>query len=656
MALLSRWYQSLVEKGDWETLFRAAMYDEEVFAVFLQHATTSQCHNDKASTTPTTTIQKGRRTLLDCLVHHYLVQPSFLTRVERLESSSPDIVNAEVEGIMKIRGEEQSERQKAHATRSPCDATVTATAKAAEIRSPASIQARAPSLPDDCSGVTYRAEDWPPATPASVAAAARFFARGLAYREIHDEVLPHAEALLHTALCLRGCCCSSRGCSGGAVPADSSVEARATRDAAAAARYGSHISLRGVPPNDSLQILPPPPPPPAIQEDPVGATATTTAATWVDLVSSWAALVSECGRTPSMSHRLALLTDFTDAYEQLIAPLPEQTTMLLDSTHPAGGARSMDGPYWRSGAVVAQRSVVRMLAYLCSDPPSHSASASSRYNDHDDDVPQGQGQTVDNDGSPVTAAVTALHHHSNLLSQANRVFLESPDCISRRFAVRAIALISGGFDDRRCHVYRTETLTHVVTVMVPEFICYAGVGFLYAYTRFLADNRWLSSTPKSIGSLRMPRLQGSPLRRAVFSAAVCGGLGVCSHSLVDYLAARRRRYLFDVSPAPSAADELERVESTLRSVRRWQLGSYLTTGVLLAGTLLPLQSVTFPRFMGDVCWRFPFVPRLFPALVGLPSRSKCLIPYVLLPTLTVSCSSIIRDKTRAPVYDRWILK
>lgn len=67
-----------------------------------------------------------------------------------------------------------------------------------------------------------------------------------------------------------------------------------------------------------------------------------------------------------------------------------------------------------------------------------------------------------------------------------------------------------------------------------------------------------------------------------------------------------------------------------------QLSTYLITGTALACSLLPLTSVTFPKFMGDVAWRHPFVPRLFPAILGMHAASRCLVPFIFAPFTIIS--------------------
>eukprot|EP00796_Vickermania_ingenoplastis_P008674 gene8674-6097_t len=266
-----------------------------------------------------------------------------------------------------------------------------------------------------------------------------------------------------------------------------------------------------------------------------------------------------------------------------------------------------------STSIFAGRAAVRLLAYLCSDPEA--------FGPH---------------------AVTALHRASGVMEGANRISVHSRDFVSRRFAICCLTLMGGMGGDRRL-VMRTETTTEIVTRIVPEFCIYAGCCFPYAFARFLVGGRRQAAAAEAAAvqglgpaALRLLRWRGTAAQRAALSSAVCGAIGVMSHSGLEFALSRRRAAL---ALEPDGAERVSRVARV----------AYAGTAAVLACTCLRLQSVEFPRWMGDVCWRAPFLPRFFPAVVGLPSASPRLIPFVVAPFLAVSAA--LWDMSRAGPYD-----
>lgn len=242
---------------------------------------------------------------------------------------------------------------------------------------------------------------------------------------------------------------------------------------------------------------------------------------------------------------------------------------------------------------------------------------------------------------------------------------------------------SSSFQDVRNaerELYRVEAYTYASSVVKPEAMAYGGGGFAYALARF-----WASTPSSSRNSdfhrggsskwrWRMSRWGGvhdfaaflSPeqqirhrfitiLCRASLSAVSCALLGVYSHSLLDW---RRTQLLLSPAllSASSGVDEKifesditesylkKDLRNSYRVIRREAI-TYSVTSVLLAATAWRVQSVSFPQWMGDVCFRFPWMIRLFPAVVGLSpssfssfavSSSRSLVPYVVAPFLFVS--------------------
>ncbi|KAG5475628.1 hypothetical protein LSCM4_04210 [Leishmania orientalis] len=250
-------------------------------------------------------------------------------------------------------------------------------------------------------------------------------------------------------------------------------------------------------------------------------------------------------------------------------------------------------------------------------------------------------------------AVAQLQYKSDILNHVNKVYVTTPDFVSWRFSVRCMSL-AGGFNEDRSDVEYTELLTRVVSQALPEFLSYFLVTFFYARFR-LYPQRVRGITPRWLVR-----------QRAGFSALYCAFLGVYCNFLLEYRvhehrvlyelrksrelrrrrAAERRGVPYDKNPY------FDNLEGVTRRVYMMQLSAYTFTGLGLAVSMLPLTSVKFPKVMGDVAWRHPFVPRLFPALLGMHAASRCLIPFVVAPFTAVSLAKYGNWGTT--LYDRYV--
>ncbi|KAK7195281.1 hypothetical protein NESM_000453800 [Novymonas esmeraldas] len=250
-------------------------------------------------------------------------------------------------------------------------------------------------------------------------------------------------------------------------------------------------------------------------------------------------------------------------------------------------------------------------------------------------------------------AVAQLQYKSDILNHVNKVYVTTPDFVSWRFSVRCMSL-AGGFNEDRSDVEYTELLTRAVTQGLPEFFSYFLVTFAYARFRFY-PKRVRGITPRWLAR-----------QRACFSAFYCAILGVFCNSVLEYRihehrvlyelrksqemrrrrGAERRKVAYDKNPY------FDSLEGVTRRVYMMQLSAYTVTGLGLAVSMLPLTSVRFPKFMGDVAWRHPFVPRLFPSLLGMHAASRCLIPFVVAPFTAVSLAKAGNGGTT--LYDRYV--
>lgn len=324
-------------------------------------------------------------------------------------------------------------------------------------------------------------------------------------------------------------------------------------------------------------------------------------------------------------HRLAALSDLISQcavpldYHEFLAGA--QHIPLLESLAAPDDVQPLVSTY-------TQRAVMRLTPYLCAGPRRSGAE------------------------SPDVA--TQLQHGSQLGSLANKIFMESQDYVSRRFALRTAATLSGlvHYDDGKSGMssalIRTEVTSRVVTEVSSEFTVYAATAFLYSLVRFAIAGRGAG------GALCTG---GRPLKRCCLTAGLCGGLGVWSHSLLDIRTSRKRArasYCWHTHTSASR-DPAEAERLLMHRIFRMQAATYVGTLTLLTATTLRLVAVRFPRWMGDVCFNFPLVPQLFPAVVGLPTRGpQSLIPFTIVPFFAV-CGWRY-DRSQCSVYDSLVLQ
>ncbi|KEG10543.1 hypothetical protein DQ04_03601080 [Trypanosoma grayi] len=269
-----------------------------------------------------------------------------------------------------------------------------------------------------------------------------------------------------------------------------------------------------------------------------------------------------------------------------------------------------------------QRSVLRLLAYIFCD-----------------DV--------------LTDAVAQLQYKSDILNHVNKVYVDTPDFVSWRFSVRVMSL-AGGFNEDRGDVEYTEALTRIVTRTIPEFLVYFTVTFVYAMFRHY-PRRVRGITPRWLAR-----------HRALFSASYCALLGVYVNSFLEYRL-HQHRLLYELRKSQEyrrrrgaarrgveypANPYFDSLDGVTRRISSMQCTAYGVTGMALLVSLLPLAPVKFPKWMGDVAWRHPFVPRLFPALLGMHTASRCAVPFVLAPFVTLTIARA--NGWGATLYDRYV--
>nr|CCC94786.1 conserved hypothetical protein [Trypanosoma congolense IL3000] len=275
-----------------------------------------------------------------------------------------------------------------------------------------------------------------------------------------------------------------------------------------------------------------------------------------------------------------------------------------------------------SRSYFSQRSVLRLLSYIFCD-----------------DV--------------LTDAVAQLQYKSDILNHVNKVYVDTPDFVSWRFSVRVLSL-AGGYNEDRSDVEYTEALTRLVTRTIPEFLVYFTVTFVYAMFRHY-PRRVRGITPRWLAR-----------HRAIFSAVYCACLGVCVNSVLEYRL-HQHRVLYELRKAQEwrrrrGAERrcvdytpntyFDNLEGVTRHIYSMQLSTYSISALALLFSLVPLAPVKFPKWMGDVPWRHPFVPRLFPALLGMHTASRCMVPFVFAPFTILT---VLRfNGWSATLYDRYV--
>ncbi|EAN99271.1 hypothetical protein TcYC6_0073430 [Trypanosoma cruzi] len=250
-------------------------------------------------------------------------------------------------------------------------------------------------------------------------------------------------------------------------------------------------------------------------------------------------------------------------------------------------------------------------------------------------------------------AVAQLQYKSDILNHVNKVYVDTPDFVSWRFSVRVMSL-AGGYNEDRSDVEYTEALTRVVTRTIPEFFIYFTVTFFYAMFRHY-PRRVRGITPRWLAR-----------HRALFSAIYGAVLGVYVNSFLEYRI-YKHRVLYELRKSQeyrrrrgAARRGIEypenkyfnNLEGVTRRIYSMQCTAYsVTVGALLL-SMLPLTPVKFPKWMGDVAWRHPFVPRLFPTLLGMHTASRCMVPFVFAPFVTLTIARF--NGWGATLYDRYV--
>ena len=250
-------------------------------------------------------------------------------------------------------------------------------------------------------------------------------------------------------------------------------------------------------------------------------------------------------------------------------------------------------------------------------------------------------------------AVATLQSKSDVINHVSRIYCDTADFVSWRFAVRVLSL-AGGYAEDRIDVDDTENLCRLVTKGVPDFITYFGAAFAYGMFRH---------NPRRVKGVVPTWLVR---HRAAFTGLVTGCLGVYINSYLDYKI-HREKLKFELRKSQEMRRRagakrygkqyqenpfFDNLEGMSKRVWGIQAQTYAVAGTVLATTMLPLTSVKFPAFMGDVVFKFPTIPRLFPALVNIKTSSRCLIPYVVAPFTIVS---IAQGSTwNVSLYDRLV--
>lgn len=252
----------------------------------------------------------------------------------------------------------------------------------------------------------------------------------------------------------------------------------------------------------------------------------------------------------------------------------------------------------------------------------------------------------------VSDAVANLQSKTDILNHVNRIYVKTFDWVSERFSVRVMSL-AGGYNESRLEVDKTERMVYFTAKAIPEFFAYFFVAFVYARIRHYPQ-RVQGIVPKWLAR-----------HRAFFSGFFCACLGFYFNSYSEwkqyrhrmkyefrYAQEHRRRRGAKIRGVPFNENKyFDSLVGVTRHVFSMQCQVYMTTAALLALTCLPLPRIQFPKFVGDVPFRYPYVPRYFPMILGMPCASRCAVPFVFAPFFAVTAYFKLSNVS---LYDRYV--
>mgnify|MGYP001594673481 FL=1 len=252
-------------------------------------------------------------------------------------------------------------------------------------------------------------------------------------------------------------------------------------------------------------------------------------------------------------------------------------------------------------------------------------------------------------------AVAVLQHKTDVLNHVNRIFVDTPDFVSWRFSVRAMSL-AGGYNEDQLEVDKTERFAFFMTRVVPEFLAFFFVAFAYGMVRHWPKRAQLAGVPRW---LRRHRAYWTGFVTACCGVVASTGLEWRVFRAREYYCyrreqERRRRRGAERRGLPYKPNTyFDDTDAVTRSIAWLQWQHYLVAATCLTVTCVPMRKMTFPAFMGDVAFRYPFVPRLFPSVIGMDAASRCLVPFVVVP-FTVTMLSIQSLLHGASLYDFYV--
>ena len=234
-------------------------------------------------------------------------------------------------------------------------------------------------------------------------------------------------------------------------------------------------------------------------------------------------------------------------------------------------------------------------------------------------------------------AVAKMQYKTDVLNYMNNVFTRTHDFAAWRYSVRCLS-IAGGYNEDKVDVDHTRKIVMACTEAGPEGVLYAVVGYGYARMRHI---------PTSLYRVHVPRWVAS--RRAVFAAFYVSLLGVFSGTFTQWwcdqyrehfaLARqqewRRRRGAELHGTAYEKKVQFDDLTGAIRGVHLRQMVSYSVTGAGLFLSVCPLAPKVFPKWFGDIKFKHPWVPVLFPIAVGVPAPNHRVVPYIVAPFVAV---------------------
>ena len=254
-------------------------------------------------------------------------------------------------------------------------------------------------------------------------------------------------------------------------------------------------------------------------------------------------------------------------------------------------------------------------------------------------------------------AVQKLQYKTDILNYINKLFLQSFDFGAWRYSVRCMC-IAGNYNEDKADVDNTRDLVFLMNRFVPQFLLYFIPTFFYARYRHTLKGDLARHTPRYVVRWR-----------SLFGALCCAMLGVYSGTYHEYrmdaLRERfaeerqremRKRFGFkNAGKAYKERTEFDSIDKVTQSLFWKQTRMYCFTAAMLMASQYPLSVWKRPEFMryADKYWEI--LPVLLPRLMGVPAPFRRVVPFIIVPFVTVKTFEwgVLSTATWHDYFVRW---